>query len=90
MRVGGCVVRGHGSIDIGDRAFERAGALELDLDRLDVAREAEVDDACTPVLVEQHVVGLEVAVNEPLGVRCREPAPRRREDGHNLAPRTRR
>ena len=33
-----------------------------------------------PVGVEQHVVGLEVAVDEPGGVRGREPAPRRDED----------
>jgi hypothetical protein len=82
--------RGGGG-DVGDGAPEVDGAaaavLALDLGRFDVAREAEVDDARAAVLVEQHVVGLEVPVHEPLGVGGREAAPRRDEDGDDLAPR---
>ena len=51
-----------------------------------LARESEVDDARAPVLVQQHVVGLEVAVHQPGRVRGRQPAPGRDEDVEHLAP----
>ena len=45
-----------------------------------LAREAEVDDADLAVVRDHDVVGLEVAVDEPGGVRGGEAAARRQED----------
>ena len=80
-----------GVVDVRHRApeIDRAAVLALGLGGLDVAREPEVDDARAAVLVEQDVVGLEVAVNEALGVRRRESPSRGHEDGDDLAPRAR-
>ncbi len=54
-----------------------------------VTREAEVDDARAPVLAEQHVVGLEVAVHQARRVRGRQPSPGGDEHIQHLAPVTR-
>ena len=49
------------------------------------AREAEVHDAHRAVAADQHVLGLEVAVDEPGGVRGREPRAGGDEDVEDLA-----
>ena len=55
-----------------------------------LAREPEVHDAHLAVAPDHDVVGLEVAVHEPLLVRGREPAPRRHEHLQDLLPAARR
>ena len=52
-----------------------------------VAREPEVDDARPPVVGDDHVLGLEIAMDEPRRVRRREPAPGLEEHLEDLAPR---
>ena len=77
------------------RIPQRRGSVVLDVAGLarqlvvagaGLARDAEVDDARPALLVEQHVVGLEVAVDEPGRVRGGEPAPGRDEHVDDLAP----
>ena len=75
-----CNVAAPSSVHVARLAVELVAAAGL-------ARDAEIDDARPAVLVEQDVVGLEVAVHEAGGVRGREAAPRRDEDVEDLAPR---
>ena len=50
------------------------------------ARQSEIDDPRTAVLVQQHVLRLEVAVHQPRRMRSRQPAPGGDEDVQHLAP----
>ena len=51
-----------------------------------LARQSEIDDPRPPVLVQQHVLRLEVAVHQPRRMGRRQPPPRRDEDVQHLAP----
>ena len=51
-----------------------------------IVREAEVHHAHATVVADHHVLGLEVAVDQALGVRGRQPAPRGEEQLEHLGP----
>jgi hypothetical protein len=90
--VGGGAGEGAGAGEAGVEVDEHAGAQGLAVWRRDVGvavlreGEAEVDDADAAVVVDEHVVGLEVAVDEAVLVGGGEALAGLAEHGEDLAP----
>jgi hypothetical protein len=67
-----------------------AGRRVLAVADVDRARQPEVGDVSHAVAIDQHVVGLEVAVDQARAMRRRQPAPGRRQDRDDRRRRARR
>jgi hypothetical protein len=80
----------HREVGVAARADRRCARARRRVGLVHRAREAEVHHAHAPVVADQHVGRLEVAMHDPLCVRGREASPGGDEHLHDRGPRSRR